>query len=185
MGLASGNLAYETFWRQALRWVAVQAPTPVSVEVEPPPLGTAVPIAVRVVTPAFEPVSDASVQVRVEEPGGAARTLTASLDSSEPGLYRASLLTLAPGVHRIDVDASRGGQSLGRTSVQVLAGGVDPSSSTRGATMPFSVGSPMRPVAPCSTPALSTGSPIASARRRPRRPLGWWNATSGTMDGVS
>ena len=52
--------------------------------------------------------------------------LTASLDSTEPGLYRASLLTLAPGVHRIDVDASRGGQSLGRTSVQVLAGGTDP-----------------------------------------------------------
>ena len=126
MGLASGNVAYETFWRQALRWVAVQAPAPVSVEVEPPPLGTAVPIAVRVVTPAFEPVSDAGVQVRVEEPGGAARTLTASLDSSEPGLYRASLLTLAPGVHRIDVDASRGGQSLGRSSVQVLAGGTDP-----------------------------------------------------------
>ena len=126
MGLASGNVAYETFWRQALRWVAVQAPAPVSVEIEPPPLGTAVPIAVRVVTPAFEPVSDAGVQVRVEEPGGAARTLTASLDSTEPGLYRASLLTLAPGVHRIDVDATRGGQSLGRTSVQVLAGGTDP-----------------------------------------------------------
>jgi uncharacterized membrane protein len=126
MGLASGNVAYETFWRQALRWVAVQAPPPVSVEVEPPPLGTAVPIAIRVVTPAFEPVSDAGVQVRVEQPGGAARTLTAALDSTEPGLYRASLLTLAPGVHRIDVDASRAGQSLGRTSVQVLAGGSDP-----------------------------------------------------------
>jgi len=104
----------------------VQAPAPVSVEIEPPPLGTAVPITVRVVTPAFEPVSDAGVQVRVEEPGGAARTLTASLDSTEPGLYRASFLTLAPGVHRIDVDATRGGQSLGRTSVQVLAGGTDP-----------------------------------------------------------
>ena len=30
MGLASGNLTYETFWRQALRWVAVQAPTRLS-----------------------------------------------------------------------------------------------------------------------------------------------------------
>jgi uncharacterized membrane protein len=126
MGLASGNLAYETFWRQALRWIAVQAPPPVAVEVEPPPLGTAVPVSVRVVTPAFEPVSDAGVQVRVEEPGGASRTLSAALDASEPGLYRASMLTLAPGVHRIDVDATRAGASLGRTSVQVLAGGFDP-----------------------------------------------------------
>ncbi len=126
MGLASGNLAYETFWRQALRWVAVQAPAPVAVEVEPPPIGAPVPISVRVVTQAWEPVSDASVQVRVEEPGGAARTLTASLDATEPGLYRASLLTLAPGVHRLDVEATRAGESLGRTAVQVLAGGSDP-----------------------------------------------------------
>lgn len=126
MGLASGNLAYETFWRQALRWIAVQAPPPVAVEVEPPSLGIAVPVTVRVVTPAFEPVSDAGVQVRIEEPGGAGRTLTAALDASEPGLYRASLLTLAPGVHRIDVEATRRGGSLGRTSVQVLAGGSDP-----------------------------------------------------------
>ena len=126
MGLASNNRAYETFWRQALRWVAVQAPHPVEVTVEPPPLGTPVPVTVRVVNPAFEPVSDASVQVRVEEPGGASRTLTATLDTTEPGLYRASLLTLASGVHRIDVEAMRGGARLGRTSLQVLAGGVDP-----------------------------------------------------------
>ncbi len=126
MGLASNNRAYETFWRQALRWIAVQAPPPVAITVEPPPLGASVPVTVRVVNAAYEPVSDASVQVRVEEPGGASRTLTATLDASEPGLYRASLLTLASGVHRLDAEASRGGSSLGRTSVQVLAGGADP-----------------------------------------------------------
>jgi uncharacterized membrane protein len=126
MGLMSNNRAYETFWRQALRWLAVQAPPPVEVTVEPPPLGVAVPVAVRVVTPAYEPVSDASVQVRVEEPGGASRTLAATLDTAEPGLYKASLLTLAPGVHRLDVEATRAGARVGRGSVQVLAGGVDP-----------------------------------------------------------
>ncbi|MCC6164105.1 MAG: hypothetical protein IT182_12220 [Acidobacteria bacterium] len=126
MGLAANNLAYETFWRQAIRWVAVQAPARVAVDVAPPPLGTTVPVTVRVVTPAFEPVSDASVQVRVEEPGGAGRTLTATLDASEPGLYKTSLLTLSSGVHRLDVEAMRAGVSVGRSSVQTLAGGVDP-----------------------------------------------------------
>jgi len=126
MGLASGNMAYETFWRQALRWIAVQAPPSVAVEVEPLPLGIATPVSVRAVNAAYDPVSDASVQVRVEEPGGASRTLAATLDSSEPGLYRASVLTLSPGVHRLDVEATRSGASLGRTSVQVLAGGSDP-----------------------------------------------------------
>ncbi|MGI8671247.1 MAG: hypothetical protein ACR2LU_01425, partial [Luteitalea sp.] len=75
---------------------------------------------------AFAPVGDAKVQIRLDEPGGATRVLPATLDSSEPGLYRASLLTMVSGVHRLDVDASRGGASLGRTSRQVLAGGVDP-----------------------------------------------------------
>lgn len=126
MGLASNNRAYETFWRQALRWLAVQAPPPVEVSVAPPPLGTTVPVSVRVVSAAYEPVSDAGVTVRVEEPGGASRTITAALDGSEPGLYRAGLTTLSPGVHRLDVEAMRGGRSLGRTSVQVFAGGADP-----------------------------------------------------------
>ena len=126
MGLTSSNKAYETFWRQVLRWIAVQAPAPVDVTIEPPPLGAAVPISVRVVDRTFEPVGDASVQVRVEEPGGAHRSFTATLDASEPGLYRASLLTLASGVHRVDVEAARGGTTLGKTSVQVLAGGTDP-----------------------------------------------------------
>ena len=126
MGLASGNRVYETFWRQALRWLAVQAPAPVDVSVEPPVLGTTAAIAVRVVSPAHEPVSDASVVVRVEEPGGASRTLTASLDSQDPGLYRAGLTTMSAGVHRLDVEAVRGGATLGRSSVQVYAGGTDP-----------------------------------------------------------
>ena len=126
MGLPSNNLAYETFWRQALRWIAVQAPPPVAVELDPPALGVTVPVSVRVVSPTFEPISDAGVQVRVEEPGGTSRTITAALDPAEPGLYRASLLTLASGVHRLDVDATRAGTSLGRTSLQVFAGGSDP-----------------------------------------------------------
>jgi hypothetical protein len=126
IGLASTNKAYETFWRQALRWLAVQAPAPVEVTLPPPALGSAVPVSVRVVNAGFEPVSDAGVQIRVEEPGGAARTLTGVLDTAEPGLYHASLLTLASGVHRLDVEAMRGGSSLGRSTVQVLAGGADP-----------------------------------------------------------
>lgn len=126
MGLASGNRAYETFWRQAVRWLSVQAPSRVAVTLTPPVLGASTDIAVRVVNDVFEPVSDASVQVRVEEPGGATRVLPATLDATEAGLYRSSLLTLTSGVHRLDVDATRGGTSLGRTSLQVLAGGVDP-----------------------------------------------------------
>lgn len=126
MGLASDNRAYETFWRQALRWLSVQAPRPVAVSLTPPVLGASTDVIVRVVNDAYEPVSDAQVQVRLEEPGGASRVLPAALDSGEAGVYRASLLTLDAGVHRLEVEASRAGKGLGRTAVQVLAGGVDP-----------------------------------------------------------
>ena len=126
MGLASGNRAYETFWRQVLRWLAVQAPGPVAVSLEAPALGASTPVTVRVVSRSYEPVSDASVQVRVEEPGGAGRTLSAALDSREPGLYQVGLTTVSTGVHRLDVEAMRGGTSLGRSSLQIYAGGADP-----------------------------------------------------------
>ncbi len=126
MGLASGDRTYETFWRQVIRWLAVQAPGPVEVAVEPPTPGMPAPVSIRVVDAAFDPVSDASVQVRVEEPGGTSRTMAATLDATEPGLYRASLLTLASGVHRIEADATRGGTSLGRGTAEVFAGGTDP-----------------------------------------------------------
>ena len=52
--------------------------------------------------------------------------MTATLDASEPRLYKTSLLTLSSGVHRLDVEAMRAGVSVGRSSVQTLAGGVDP-----------------------------------------------------------
>ena len=180
MGLASGNLAYETFWRQALRWIAVQAPPPVAVEVEPPPLGVAVPVTVRVVTPAFEPVSDAGVQVRVEEPGGAGRTLTASLDSSRTrSLPRQPDRRWRPACIASTSSATQAGAVARAAPVcRCSREAATRSSWIRAATTPSCAGLASPPAARCSRPASSTAcperirkaaaSPTATARRARR-----------------
>lgn len=126
MGLPSDNRLYETFWRQAIRWLAIEAPARVAVTAASPVVGAPAAISVRVVDEMYEPVDDATVVLRVREPGGASRSVPAVLDAREPGTYRAAFLPPAGGVYAVEAEADRAGRALGRTEVSVLAGGVDP-----------------------------------------------------------
>jgi uncharacterized membrane protein len=126
MGLPSDDRSYETFWRQAVRWLAVQAPARVQIAPVAPITGMSTNLTIRVVDEEYEPITDASVTVRVQEPGGQSRATTATPDASEAGLYRTSFLPIAEGVHLLDAEALRDGRSLARTQVAVLAGAFDP-----------------------------------------------------------
>jgi hypothetical protein len=126
MGLPSDNRVYETFWRQAVRWLAIQAPSQVAVTAGAPSVGTTTDVAVRVVDEEYEPIGDASVSLRVREPGGATRTVAAVLDPREAGTYRAAFLPVTAGVHTLEAEAQRAGRQVGRAEVSVLAGGADP-----------------------------------------------------------
>ncbi len=126
MGLPSGDRTYETFWRQAVRWLAVQAPGRVHLDVGPLDTGTASALVVRVVDEQYETVADAGVTIRVREPGGATRSLAAVPDAREPGTYRATFLPASDGVHAFEAEAAAGGRSLGRHEVSRLVGGADP-----------------------------------------------------------
>ena len=126
MGLPSTNRVYETFWRQATRWLAIQAPGHVAIATAPPPVGSASPVVVRVVDRQNEPVSDADVTLRGGEPGGTTRSISATADPREPGTYRAEFLPIGGGVYRLEAEARRGAESLGRGETSVLAGGTDP-----------------------------------------------------------
>lgn len=126
MGLPSTNRVYETFWRQAVRWLAIQAPGPVALTVTPPAVGTTSPVAVRVVDDEYEPVGDAEVVLRVREPGGTTRSIAAVADPREPGTYRAEFLPIGGGVYTLEAEARRGTEALGLGEMSVLAGGSDP-----------------------------------------------------------
>ncbi len=130
MMLPSTDRSYETFWRQAVRWLALSATDPVSIH----PAAAAAPgdeIAIRtsVRDPAFLPMRDAEVDVRVSGPDGRIQELRASAEE-HPGddapLFSARFTPTQPGLYRVSVSARRGRTPAGSASSALLVGGADP-----------------------------------------------------------
>jgi len=126
MMVPSANHTYETFWKQAGRWLATAAPEPVSLHV-PPSLDerALAPIDVEVRDREYRLVPDADVTIRITNPSGATRELTASLDDRRAGRFTSTMEAPQRGLYRVDVDARRAGELLGSAREWVLAGGAD------------------------------------------------------------
>jgi uncharacterized membrane protein len=128
MMLPSSDKSYDTFWRQAIRWLAMRAGDPVSITV---PAGAApgdplrLDIAVR--DAAFEPQTDSGVDVRITRPDGRLDQLHAALDrdAAADGRFAATYKPDQPGVYRVSVEARRGSTVLGTVSASMLVGGAD------------------------------------------------------------
>ncbi len=75
MLLPSSDRSYDTFWRQAVRWLALPAPDPIAITL---PAGASpgetLPLRIAVRNGAFVPQPDALVDVRVTAPGRPNRT---------------------------------------------------------------------------------------------------------------
>ena len=81
MMLPSTDQMYDTFWRQAVRWLAIGATDPTAiVPVSPTAPGDQVPVRVAVRNTSFEPLRDAQVDVRVTGPDGRAQDAGASVE---------------------------------------------------------------------------------------------------------
>ncbi len=128
MMLPSGDRGYETFWRQAVRWLALGAGDPLAVL----PVAAAAPgdpltlrIAVR--TPSFQPIPDADLDLRISGPDGRLQQVAAAADADKQnsGLFSASFTPLQPGVYRITARARRGSEDAGTASASFLVGGAD------------------------------------------------------------
>jgi uncharacterized membrane protein len=127
MLLPSSDRSYETFWRQAARWVAGGAPEPVTIlSVDDAAPGEAVSLDVVARDAAFEPVRDASVTMRVVLPGGETRELSPVLADAGAGRYSSAIAVERPGVYRVTAEVRQGASSLGRSERWFLAGGFDP-----------------------------------------------------------
>jgi hypothetical protein len=128
MMLPAADRTYDTFWQQALRWLAVAAPEPMQLTIagEPVP-GQQVPVTVQVRNAAFEPQPEAIVTLRVSGPDGKSESLTAApaSGSEAAGRYVASFRPSTAGVFRISAEASRRGAGLGSATLPVLVGGAD------------------------------------------------------------
>lgn len=129
MLLPSSDRSYDTFWRQAVRWLALGSTDPVTIVV---PAGASpgetVPLRVAVRNPAFVPQTDATVDVRVTSPDGRTQTLRATAIRTERDVdagYMAPFQPASPGVYRLSVEARQGAAALGSASASMLVGGAD------------------------------------------------------------
>ncbi|HXW05703.1 MAG TPA: hypothetical protein VD833_10760 [Vicinamibacterales bacterium] len=128
MLMPSADRSYETFWRQAVRWLALPATDPVAVVA---PAGSSpgenLPLRVVVRNAAFEPIRDATVDVRVTAPDGRLISLAASVDPDAPdgGRYVAHFRPAEPGVYRVTAEARGASGPLGTAATSMLAGGSD------------------------------------------------------------
>jgi uncharacterized membrane protein len=129
MLLPSTDRSYDTFWRQALRWLALSASDPVAIRLPSAPMpGDTVPVRILVRDAAFAPQADAAVDVDVTTPEGRTERIRAEQprQTDEEGAYVARYRAAGPGVYRFHANARRGATSIGSASCALLVGGSDP-----------------------------------------------------------
>lgn len=128
MMMPATDRSFDTFWRQAVRWLAVQSPDPVALAAQATvPVGVAVPVDATIRDAVYAPVPEADVQLTVRGPDGETSALPASpARDRRTGRYTASLVPSQPGVYRLTLTAARGTRRLGSAEQLVLAGGFDP-----------------------------------------------------------
>jgi hypothetical protein len=125
MMVASTDHSYETFWRQAARWLSAESPDPVAVTVpgaaEP---GDAVTIDVIARDASFNPVADADVDAALTGPGGETTPLKLRRGDTA-GRFVAAITPDRPGLYRLRAAARRGATALGTADQWFHVGGAD------------------------------------------------------------
>jgi hypothetical protein len=127
MMLPATDRSYDTFWRQAARWLALPATDPVSLTAP----ATASPgelITWRVSArgAGFDALPGADVEVRVTSPGGRVETLPAAPDtaSSGDGIFIAKQRPEGAGIYRAVAEVHAGERTM-TAAVSLLVGGAD------------------------------------------------------------
>lgn len=128
MLLPAADRSYDTFWKQSVRWLALPAADPIQLIV-PPGAATGDPVPIRIVarTPAFAPLENATVDVRVTSPDGRSESVRAVRDASrkQESHYVATVRAEQAGVFKLTADLKQGGAPVGSASASVLVGGAD------------------------------------------------------------
>jgi hypothetical protein len=129
MMLPANDRSYDTFWRQAVRWLALPATDPVTI-VAPAGAAAGDAVALRIAArdPAFAALRDPDVKVRVTRPDGRVESIPAVLDSGAAGTatFVARLRADDAGVYRTTAEVQAGAGEPVTTSTSLLVGGADP-----------------------------------------------------------
>jgi hypothetical protein len=130
MMLPSTDHTYETFWRQAMRWLAIGATDPLTVFPVPATApGDEVTIRAAVRDRVFAPLRDAQVEFRVYGPDGKLQRLAGALENVDPEAdgsgYMAKFRPGQAGIYKVTVHARQGAADAGTASSSFLVGGAD------------------------------------------------------------
>jgi uncharacterized membrane protein len=127
MLMPATDRVYDTFWKQAVRWLAVAAGDPMQVLAPPAAMpGDPLPLRVIVRDAMFEPQSNVTVDVRVTSPDGRSESVRAAPETSEgAGRYLATVRPAAAGVFKVLAEIRRGETALGSATTSILIGGAD------------------------------------------------------------
>jgi uncharacterized membrane protein len=117
------DMTHENYWRQLLRWLVDGVPDPVNVHtlterVEP---GEPITLVGEVVDPDFVELNDAHVVARVTGPKGTTVEVPMQWTGDRNGEYRATLTTSDGGVYAAQIEATRGGKTLGTQATEFRA----------------------------------------------------------------
>lgn len=129
------DTSHERFWRQILRWLTANSPTPVEIFLERNHFSTGddVKVRARVYDQGYEPVSNGSVWLKVTDPDGAVQDLQMPVDIVQAGDHVAAFTASKPGVYQMEVSSSGGLSQKGYASLSFLA--ADSLHEVRGAAM--------------------------------------------------
>ena len=128
MMMPASDRSYDTFWRQAVRWLAIAAQDPLNITAPAgAATGDALTLRISARSPTFDPLADVSVDVRITAPDGRLQQVRAAADTAPDaaGRYLAQFRSEQAGVHRVVAEARRGPQSIGTATTAFLVGGAD------------------------------------------------------------
>ncbi len=116
MLLPLGDKTHDMFWQQLLRWLVAETPGQVMVSTPRPILEDEgrLPLRVEVRDKGFRPVTNATIEVHIAGPGGAAATLALTPQAMDPGVYTGEWSADKAGSYMAEVVARQGSQEVGR-----------------------------------------------------------------------
>jgi hypothetical protein len=126
MRLPAADQSYDTFWRQAIRWLSLPAPEPVAITAPADPVpGESVALRVGVRDASFEPLRNASVHVRITAPDGRLQEVPVTAERAGSPFVTARFVPDSPGIYRATADVRAPGIADATATAAVLVGGAD------------------------------------------------------------
>ncbi|HUW57505.1 MAG TPA: glutamine amidotransferase [Planctomycetota bacterium] len=105
-----GDGLHQRFWKQLVRWLAMGSKPKLSIDLKTLySSGEPVRVSVKLLGRSLEPVNDAAVRARVEDPFGHADVIPLEWILSEDGVYQGTYVPRDQGEHKVAVTAQYAG----------------------------------------------------------------------------